>query len=174
MKTLGRLILQLLVVGSVCYCQTGPETQVPVSPKSGWGDFKAAPPAAEDWQHTALMWLPNRVLDFIDIFRADVGVGPAVGANVRVTRYAQAAYRDISPFSVRAGLFGRKMPLMVENSSEIGISPGYIGSKSREVCVGEIGVGVDLIAGGYAGVCVDELIDFVGGFFLLDFKHDDY
>ena len=46
-------------------------------------------------------------------------------------------------------------------------------SKDRSVCPGEIGLGVDLFLGVYAGICVDELADFATGIFFLDIKDDD-
>jgi hypothetical protein len=42
------------------------------------------------------------------------------------------------------------------------------------VCEAEIGLGLDvLLVGAYGGVCLDEVADFVGGIFLIDFKGDD-
>ena len=40
-----------------------------------------------------LLYIPNRVVDFLDIFRVDVGAGPSVGGVIRVTKYAQAGMR---------------------------------------------------------------------------------
>lgn len=121
-----------------------------------------------------LWWLPNRFLDFTDIFRLDLGVGSSFGAAVRVTKYGQVAYRSVSPFSVRAGLMGRRAPFMIENSSEMGVGPLFIASNDREVTPLEIGVGADLfLVGAYGGFSVDELADFLGGIFMYDFKEDD-
>ena len=123
---------------------------------------------------TILYYLPNRILDFLDIFRFDIGVGPSVGAVVRVTPYGQAGYRAINPASIRFGLRGRRSPVFVERTSEIGVGPGFQQSDSREVTPGEIGAGIDaVIVGAYAGISIDEFFDFVGGWFLLDFKDDD-
>ena len=150
---------------------------VQASPKQGWGDFDvekekqdAQPPVLEQ----VLLYLPNRVLDFMDIFRVDVGVGPAAGGVIRVTKWAQAGIRTVAPASLRIGDFGRTWPVKVEHSSEIGISPAFVQSSDRKVCPGEVGVGLDLfIVGGYFGICFDELYDFVGGIFLYDPKGDD-
>ena len=121
-----------------------------------------------------LWWFPNRVLDFVDIFRIDVGVGSSFGAAVRVTKYGQVAYRSVAPFSVRAGLMGRRAPIMVENSSEIGVGPFFIASKNRDITPLEIGAGADLfLIGAYGGFSVDEFADFIGGIFMYDFKEDD-
>jgi hypothetical protein len=148
---------------------------VPASPKEPWADFK---PIQENegtpWWAEALLWIPNRVIDFIDIFRVDVGVGPAAGGVVRFTEYGQAGFRMMMPASIRIGDFGRALPVRVESSNEIGISPAFKQSKDRDVCPGEVGAGADLfIIGAYGGVCLDEVIDFVAGVFFLDPKDDD-
>jgi hypothetical protein len=120
------------------------------------------------------MWIPNRVLDFIDIFRVDVGVGPSFGAVARVTKYGEVGYRMMAPASLRVGDFGREMPIMVESSNEFGVSPLYVDSKDRTVCPGEIGLGADVfLVGAYGGLCVDEFADFLAGLFFIDLKDDD-
>jgi hypothetical protein len=78
------------------------------------------------------------------------------------------------PTSYRIGDFGRQAPFLAESSSEYGVGPLYVDSEDRSVCPAEVGIGADvLIAGAYGGVCFDELLDFVAGFFLVDLKHDD-
>ena len=175
----------LLLVGALCALANPalaqPRTPNPsgdtttVSPKPAWGDFEVVEePAPRPLVDRVLLWLPNRILDAVDVFRADVGVGPAFGGVVRATRYVQAGYRSMNPASVRVGLFGRKAPAMIEHSSEFGVSPFYVDSSDRTVCKGEVGVGLDLVViSGYAGVCVDEFADFIGGIFTVDFKDDD-
>ena len=149
---------------------------MPVSPKPPWGEAPFAQEAGEpsfSWVDVAL-WLPNRLMDFIDIFRFDIGIGPAHGAVVRITKYAQAGYRRMTPGSLRLGDFGRRPPAMIEEDGESGVSPYYRESSDRPVCPGEIGAGADLLAvGAYGGVCVDELADFVAGIFFIDLKEDD-
>lgn len=148
--------------------------EIAASPKQGWGDFEVVEEKAPyPWWGQALLWLPNRLLDLVDVFRVDAGVGPAYGGVVRVTRYVQAGYRQMSPFSLRVGDFGRKLPVMVESSNEIGAGPAFIASKDREICTGEVGVGVDLLAGAYVGICVEELVDFAAGLVFLDIMDDD-
>jgi len=150
--------------------------QVSASPKAPWGEFDVVEEEKLDrpWPLQALLWIPNRLLDFIDIFRVDLGAGPAVGAVARITKYGQFGYRNMMPASLRIGDFGRTVPLMVERSNEFGIGPAFVDSKDRKVCTGELGLGLDLfLIGGYAGVCVEEVADFIGGIFLFDPKEDD-
>jgi hypothetical protein len=150
------------------------------SPKPGWSDQGVATRGVQDQKREegsflsdVLLWLPNRVLDLSDMVRADVGIGIAGGAVVRVTRPLQVGARFMAPGSARVGLFGRRTPAMFERSNEFGIGPAFVGSKDRNVCLTEVGVGVDFIVGGYLGICADELPDFLGGFVFLDPRDDD-
>ncbi len=152
------------------------EPTAAVSPKRAWGDFEIHEEEVEEPTvlRQVLLWLPNRVLDLIDVFKVDVGVGPAAGGVVRITKWGQAGIRSVSPLSVRAGNFGRDWPVKLEHSSEFGIGPAFVQSSDRTVCSGEIGAGLDLfIVGAYGGICFDELYDFFGGLFLFDSKGDD-
>ena len=151
------------------------KNMVPTSPKEAWKSFEPTQVnEGSPWWSDVLLWLPNRVLDLWDVFRADVGVGPSFGAVVRVTKYGQLGYRQMAPASLRVGDFGRQMPFLIESSNELGVGPAYVDSSDRNVCDGEIGLGADvLVAGAYAGVCVDEFADFVAGIFFIDLKHDD-
>lgn len=136
-------------------------------------DTSATPQAKPFWKKV-ILFLPNRLLDAIDIVKADVGVGPATGAVVRVTTWGQAGYRSFAPGSLRVGLRGRHMPVFFERSAELGIGPVFMQSHDREVTPLEVGAGVDvLLVGAYLGVSIDELFDFFGGWVGLDFKDDD-
>lgn len=140
------------------------------SPKQGWGDFRvvSVPTERPRWQRV-LLWIPNRVFDFVNIFRVDVGVGPAIGGVVRATKYVQGGYRVLSPTSIRVGDFGRgEAPYLVEGSNEFGLTPVFHQSKDRTVCKAEFGVGLDLFVGGYVGICGEGLVDFVAGIFTFD------
>ena len=145
-----------------------------VSPKEPWRDFEIIEEEEPSTLRQALLWLPNRFLDLIDVVKIDVGAGPSAGGVIRATSYVQAGYREMSPLSVRVGTMGRRAPVMLERSNEFGIGPGYMESSDRKVCPGEFGAGLDLfIAGAYAGICVDELADFLTGLVLIDLKDDD-
>jgi len=149
---------------------------VPTSPKDPWVDLAVDQlTKGGSWGSDVLWYIPNRLLDLIDIFRVDVGVGPSVGGVVRITKYAQFGYREMLPASVRVGDLGRRIPVLIETSNEFGIGPAFVESADRAICPAEIGVGADVIlAGAYGGVCLDEIVDFLGGIFFIDFKEDDY
>ena len=121
-----------------------------------------------------LLWyLPNRVIDFFDIFRVDVGIGGAAGGVLRATRYGQVGGRYISPLSARVGIRGRTVPFFLEKHSEAGFGSNFQQTPNRHVTPYEVGVGVDAIVGGYVGISFDELLDFFAGFALFDLKQDD-
>ncbi|MGI6680671.1 MAG: hypothetical protein ACOX3T_04225 [Bdellovibrionota bacterium] len=151
------------------------ENKVEVSPKRPWSDIsepkkKESPSIFKQ----VLLWPINRVLDLIDIFKFDIGVGPSVGAVVRITKYGQFGYREMIPASLRFGNFGRDVPVKLEIGEEIGAGPFFSESQSRNTCPGELGAGVDLLLFGvYAGVCTEEILDFGTGLFFIDLLGDD-
>ena len=122
-----------------------------------------------------LLYIPNRVVDLIDIFRLDVGVGPANGAVLRVTDGGQVGARYMSPGSLRVGLFGRNWPVKLEKHDEYGIGPGFLRSKDRRTGDYELGFGGDLLlVGAYGGVRFDEIMDFFTGLVGYDLLDDDF
>lgn len=120
-----------------------------------------------------LWYLPNRVIDLVDIVKIDVGVGSSAGGLVRLSRYGQIGARYVHPLSVRVGMRGRELPFFFERESEYGFCSSFNQSEARHVTPLEIGIGADLGIGAYIGVSIDELADFLLGFFFLDLKHDD-
>jgi hypothetical protein len=148
-------------------------TKVEASPKEGWREETSEPESST--AATLLLWLPNRVLDLWDVPRFDLGIGPSYGATVRLTRFVQISYRKFVPGSVRFGAMGRAAPVMWETSDEKGFNPfSYTPSRDRDVCTFEVGVGLDVFVGGaYAGMCIEEIFDFLGGVVMLDLEHDD-
>jgi len=59
----------------------------------------------------ALLYLPNRILDFLDIFRLNVAIGPGLGLNVRATKFAQIGAETY--ISARVGL-GKNSGLFIK------------------------------------------------------------
>jgi len=148
-----------------------------ISPKQGWRSLpresRNKSSSSAPWWAQALLWIPNRVLDLIDVFRIDVGAGPAVGGIVRITRHGQAGYRRMLPFSLRVGDFGRSSPIIIETDDELGVGDSFRPSGDRTLCRGEIGLGLDLGLGAYAGICPAELVDFFAGLIFIDPESDD-
>ncbi len=170
-QLLSIFLLSFFFLHSFCYAQEAADP----SPKEGWsGDFQVVETKHQTVFSKILLWIPNRVMDFVDIFRVDAGVGFSTGAVVRISKYAQLGYRTMNPTSFRIGDFGRTYPWLLESSNEMGASPLFVQSKDRKVCNSEIGVGADVvIVGAYGGICLEEVFDFVAGIFFIDLKDDD-
>ena len=142
--------------------------------KRGAGAKSGSPGAKHSLLVNILLYLPNRLLDLIDIVKADVGVGPSYGAVVRVTSYGQVGYRNFDTWSLRAGLHGRNSPVFIERVKESGFFTNFHESVVRKPDEFEIGGGVDLgIAGAYVGFAPEQLVDFFGGLFGFDPLSDD-
>lgn len=123
---------------------------------------------------SALLYIPNRVLDFLDIFRFDVGVGPGAGAVLRMTKDGQLGYRREFPGSVRVGLRGRRVPVFLDTHDESGAGTTFRQSPDRQVQPAEFGVGVDILIGGaYIGADLGAVGDFCLGVFGVDLADDD-
>lgn len=156
-----------------------------------------------NWGEKLAFYLPNRVLDAIDTFSVNLGVGPVAEARLMVTRYCD----------IGAGWSGSTYKAYKDYNRQIGagVEEGWYWSF---VCVGEEEYRVteatpmldkyierhagipspmtrayDLVSGprdfwaigGSLGLLLDgnlyihpvELADFVLGFFLIDLKSDD-
>ncbi len=121
-----------------------------------------------------VLYLPNRLLDLIDIVKADVGIGPSYGAVLRLTKYAQMGYRDFDSWSLRIGLHGRRSPIFLETVPESGFITNYRGSVHRRPDEFELGAGADVgIAGAYISIAPEQIIDLFGGIFGYDPLDDD-
>jgi hypothetical protein len=150
------------------------QNNVSSSPKAPWGDFEVVKEEEQTVLTKVLLWVPNRILDFIDIFRVDVGAGLGTGAVIRLTKYVQAGVRLQTPGMLRVGAFGREAPVRFELESEIGVSPIFEQSDSRNLCKGITAVGVDaILLGAHLGFCPEEVVDFLGGIITLDMMDDD-
>lgn len=121
----------------------------------------------------------NRILDFFDIFRLNVGVGPGIGINLRPTKFAQLGFENY--MTARAGL-GKNSGFLVKRyglaytESEImsmGAGLLYTGGGQRGLT--EVGTTFHLLlVGGEAAIDLSELGDFFLGFATFDFKDDDW
>ena len=157
--------------------QDNQDETIATSPKPGWKQLPQRGSVRESksnpWWAEVLLWIPNRVMDFIDVFRVDVGIGPAIGGVARFSKHGQAGLRRMYPFSFRVGDFGRKMPFLIETGYEQGAGNTFRQSSDRTVCNSEIGLGLDLGLGGYAGICTEEVLDFFAGLIFIDLEADD-
>lgn len=130
--------------------------------------------AGRPFWKSALLYIPNRVLDFVDIFRFDIGVGPSAGAVLRLSKDGQLGYRRQLPGSVHVGLRGRRVPFFLETHDESGVGTRFRQTPDRQVQPAEFGAGIDvLLVGVYAGVDLGAVGDFCLGIFGVDLADDD-
>jgi hypothetical protein len=168
------LALALSMVVTILTAAAQEERDIAVSPKTPWGNFDLVVEEEPHWSRTALLWLPNRVLDFIDIFRGDIGVGNSWGAAVKATEFVQLGYRKMNPNSYRLGMFGRMEPFITEKGYEGGVSTYYHLTEGRPNCPTELGASLDILfVGAHLGVCSEEVWDFIAGLATFDSSEDD-
>lgn len=121
-----------------------------------------------------VLYLPNRVIDFVDIWRLNAGVGLGFGLNIRPTKGLQAGVCVYD--SVRVGLRGRRFPIWHEWACEWGFSAMYYEHPQSEVERGfyEFGGTIHLgLIGLDAAFDIEEVLDFGSGFILYDPADDD-
>lgn len=129
-----------------------------------------------------VMYIPNRVLDVLDIVRARVRLGPGFALGVRATEYADVFIGSYA--SVYVGLPGPRgrmlprLPVGLESKSgaelsvaditlEAGLGPDY--------GIVETGLGLQLgLIGFDVGVDVFEIFDLIVGLFTFDPMDDDF
>lgn len=132
--------------------------------------------------HQLLFYVPNRLIDLVDIFRLRLRVGPGLAANIRATDYLNGyagSYKTIyvglpgpRPTSKLRKPWGREdlkgfILAGVDATDDTPYHPGY-GPAEFDVGLQLLFVGAD------AGIDPIEIGDFVAGFFLRDPKGDDF
>ncbi len=135
-----------------------------------------------DVLHGVVTYVPNRVLDVLDIVRARVRVGPGLAVGARATEAADV-YAG-SYWTLYAGLpgpRGRRLPRLpvgietrtgvevsvADASTGLGFAPDY--------GVAEFGAGFQLLGVGMdVGIDPLEIFDLVAGFFFFDPRDDDF
>ncbi len=131
-----------------------------------------APAKKCDVLHMILYYVPNRVLDLIDIGRLSVGFGVGYGVNVRLTELAEIGVGQYE--TTRFGMKGRILPIYEECIDEAGVAfLGYVnGCLQRDPT--EVGGDLHLgVIGVQAAVSLAEAADFVAGLILIDLQGDD-
>lgn len=186
MKTHLIFLSLLLIVCSSCSSQQEP----PPAEKTVAEPRKSAPEAVKeeakkDEGHSLgrklVFYLPNRILDMLDIFRMRLRVGPGVAAGVRATKVAQAYVGTYA--AVYAGLPGPRMrklprsPVGLESYNGIDVSlleASTGGGVGPDYSPTEFGASTQLAILGFDfGFDPVEMLDLAGGLLLLDPRDDD-
>jgi hypothetical protein len=131
--------------------------------------------------HIVLAYIPNRILDALDIVRLRARIGPGFAVGVRATEAADVfAGTYTTVYAGLPGPRGRKIPRLpigiesrtgievsiVDASTGLGFAPKY--GKT------EVGLGIQaFIAGLDIGIDPLEIVDFGLGIFCIDIKDDD-
>ena len=122
---------------------------------------------------TAAYYVPNRLLDVVDVFKLNASGGLGTGADLRLTRLLEVGFSEYDV--VRVGLNGRRFPVYREKLSESSLSLLGITSGMMSRDPYEVGATLHFLVGGVeAGLNVRSLLDLLGGFFLLDLEDDDW
>ena len=145
----------------------------------------AEPPVSAEERsdlHQVLLYIPNRILDFLDIFRIRARIGPGLGLGIRATKYAQVYLGSYA--SIYGGLPGPRMrqlpksPIGLETYSGAALSvlDGTVdGGYGPDYSPTEVGVNLHLaIIGIDVEIDPVEIVDFVGGIATFDLRDDDY
>jgi hypothetical protein len=174
-KTTGKVIASMAAATAIILTPLPSMAggELPSRPSAPAACAPKAPCAAPcDWLHVILYYVPNRVLDFVDIFRVNVGVGCGWGINVRLTELLEAGVGQYE--TTRFGMKGRVLPVYEENINEGGIAIlGYVnGCLQRDPT--EIGADLHIaVIGAQAAVSLAEAADFITGIVLIDLQDDD-
>lgn len=120
----------------------------------------------------AVNYVPNVVMDFVDIFKGSVGIGEGSGVDLRFTRLLEAGW---SKYDVtRYGLNGRDKPVYGEGIQDGGVGlVGFVfGDLDRDPY--EIGLTVQIVkGGGELAVNVRAGLDFLAGIAFIDLEGDN-
>ncbi len=132
--------------------------------------------------HRLLFYLPNRVLDLLDVVRARVRIGPGLAVGVRATEWAKVFIGGYT--TIYVGLPGPRgrpeLPQLLGREVETGArllitGDTTQGENSPRYAPDEFGAGAQIgIVGADAGVSPVELIDLLAGFLLIDLRNDDF
>ncbi len=166
----------VLCEGAPAFAQEAPPAEKP--PQAVDSVQKARP----SWGHRILWYLPNRALDFLDMFRVRVRAGPGNAINLRMTDHVNlyaGQYRSVyvglpgprrAPTWPRIAGFEQEKGLIamgVDATDDLPNEPGY---HATELVLGA----QILLVGADVGLDPLEMADFLGGLIFRDPVNDDH
>ena len=120
-----------------------------------------------------LLYIPNRVVDALDMVHAGVGIPLSIGPDIRITKWIQLALQ--AGVGVGVGWDDRShMPAWASASATAAFGPwrsGVGAGGAPSIGDWEVGIGY---SGLKFGVDLSEILDFVLGWFFIDILEDDY
>lgn len=175
MKRVPVLIVSLLVVVGALGCAEQPVQAASPSQQNATAD------TGNSLGHKLLLYVPNRVLDALDIVRLRARVGPGLAVGVRATKVASAYIGSYA--AIYAGLPGPrlrptvKLPVGLESYSGVDVSLAEAtvsGGIGPDYSFTEFGLSVHLLLLGLdVGLDPWEVVDLVTGLVLIDLRGDD-
>lgn len=129
---------------------------------------------------TALLYLPNRLVDLVDIVHVGYGIGPGFGVEIHPTGCARlGAVAGLGDVGL-AWLGRRASPLQADAlyaRASAGSHEAKAGISERRWRFPQWDIGVHyhaLLDMAYVGIAPDEVVDFVAGLVTYDTKKDDF
>jgi len=156
---------------TLCSCHAPEKADAFVAPDAGW--------SKQNGWTTAALYLPNRLIDLLDIVHIGIGVGPGFGLGVHFTRYG----RLIAVTGVDAGIgwlgrFVRPTQAAIYAFAAAGPTEALASPNPDglwHIPKWDLGlIAHDLLVFAYLGVAPDELVDFLVGWSTYDLKRDDW
>ncbi|MBN2489247.1 MAG: hypothetical protein JXQ29_00155 [Planctomycetes bacterium] len=124
------------------------------------------------------LYIPNRVVDLLDVVHVGYGVGPGFGLDVHLTRYGRLC--AVAGVDVGAAWLGRHTsPFQYGVHARAAAGPAQAPAELAEHVwrwpQWDIGVYYHaLLDHIYVAVAPDEIVDFFAGLITLDLKDDDF
>jgi hypothetical protein len=145
------------------------------------GEVEKRESSGRSLPHILIMYIPNRVLDLVDVFRIRARVGPGFALGLRATEFADLYLG--SYVSIFVGLPGPRQrpwirwPVGLEsfNGAELSVLDAtFDGGIGPDYSWSEFGINLHfLIIGVDLGFDPIEIADFVTGFIFINLRHDE-
>jgi len=163
------VLIELLLAGAMGCRTAAPPPAAPVE------DLVGEPPVVVQ----VAMWPVNRVLDLLEIVRFGLGVGPGIGADLRVTGAGQLA--AMTGLAAGLGWQGRwRSPVLLDSRSFVaggpvtlgatGVNPAFAWPRTFWEIRAEVHAALVL---GLVAVDLFEVYDFAAGVLFFDPAEDD-
>lgn len=126
---------------------------------------------AEQVARNAANYIPNLVMDLLDVFKLNIATGKGTGANLRFTRMLEAGAGTYD--AKRYGLNGRSQPVYEESIDEGGV--GLIGITFGDLDRDPYELGLTLHTQGGFEIAANlrSALDFLTGIVLIDLEADN-
>jgi hypothetical protein len=172
-----RKVVPVVVAGLLAACASArPAPAADEPPPPADAAKKAEPEESRSILVDALLYLPNRVVDVLDVVRFGVDVGPGIGVDAQVTdpvsvvamtrTYVGAGYQTL-----------RHMPVAAGAEAGLGVGPATLDAEAggwyRSPTDVRVGLHA-LLVGGHVAVEPVEILDAVLGLVFIDIRDDDF